>query len=88
MALDNSYGTWKAYSNNYWPADYLVDQAGRVRDVHFGEGNYAQTEQDIRLQRASCDAMLTPTSPSVAFKIGEKSDDPLAMASAASRALR
>jgi thiol-disulfide isomerase/thioredoxin len=49
VALDNHYGTWKAYSNNYWPADYLVDQAGRVRDVHFGEGDYAKTEQDIRL---------------------------------------
>jgi thiol-disulfide isomerase/thioredoxin len=53
VALDNGYGTWKAYSNNYWPADYLVDQAGRVRDVHFGEGNYAQTEQDIRLLLAA-----------------------------------
>jgi cytochrome c biogenesis protein CcdA/thiol-disulfide isomerase/thioredoxin len=49
VALDNSYGTWKAYSNNYWPADYLVDQQGRLRDVHFGEGNYARTERDIRL---------------------------------------
>jgi cytochrome c biogenesis protein CcdA/thiol-disulfide isomerase/thioredoxin len=49
VALDNSYGTWKAYSNNYWPADYLVDQAGHVRDVHFGEGDYAQTERNIRL---------------------------------------
>ncbi|MGZ4415942.1 MAG: thioredoxin family protein, partial [Gaiellaceae bacterium] len=49
VALDNGYGTWKAYSNNYWPADYLVDQAGRVRDVHFGEGDYAKTEQNIRL---------------------------------------
>jgi cytochrome c biogenesis protein CcdA/thiol-disulfide isomerase/thioredoxin len=49
VALDNSYGTWKAYSNNYWPADYLVDQSGRVRDVHFGEGDYAQTERNIRL---------------------------------------
>ncbi len=49
VALDNGYGTWKAYSNNYWPADYLVDEAGRVRDVHFGEGDYAQTEQKIRL---------------------------------------
>jgi thiol-disulfide isomerase/thioredoxin len=49
VALDNSYGTWKAYSNNYWPADYLVDQAGRVRDVHFGEGDYAKTERNIRL---------------------------------------
>jgi cytochrome c biogenesis protein CcdA/thiol-disulfide isomerase/thioredoxin len=49
VALDNDYGTWEAYSNNYWPADYLVDQAGRIRDVHFGEGDYAQTERDIRL---------------------------------------
>jgi cytochrome c biogenesis protein CcdA/thiol-disulfide isomerase/thioredoxin len=49
VALDNSYGTWKAYSNNYWPADYLVDEAGRVLDVHFGEGDYAQTERNIRL---------------------------------------
>jgi len=53
VALDNSYGTWKAYSNNYWPADYLVDQAGRVRDVHFGEGDYAQTERNIRLLLAA-----------------------------------
>ncbi len=49
VALDNSYGTWKAYANNYWPADYLVDQAGRVRHIHFGEGDYAQTERNIRL---------------------------------------
>jgi hypothetical protein len=49
VALDNGYGTWKAYSNNYWPADYLVDQTGRVRDVHFGEGDYAKTERNIRL---------------------------------------
>jgi cytochrome c biogenesis protein CcdA/thiol-disulfide isomerase/thioredoxin len=53
VALDNSYGTWKAYSNQYWPADYLVDQAGRIRDVHFGEGEYAQTERKIRLLLAA-----------------------------------
>ena len=53
VALDNGYGTWKAYGNNYWPADYLVDQAGRVRDVHFGEGDYARTESDIRLLLAA-----------------------------------
>ena len=70
VALDNAYGTWKAYGNNYWPADYLVDQNGRVRDVHFGEGDYAQTERDIRLlleagkkarlPRAGKDTDLTP----------------------------
>jgi len=70
VPLDNAYGTWKAYSNQYWPADYLVDQAGHVRDVHFGEGDYAKTEQDIRrlleagragqLPRAGKDADRTP----------------------------
>jgi cytochrome c biogenesis protein CcdA/thiol-disulfide isomerase/thioredoxin len=60
VALDNSYGTWKAYGNNYWPADYLVDQAGRVRDVHFGEGDYARTEGDIRLLLAAGKAGVLP----------------------------
>ena len=31
VALDNSYGTWNAYANQYWPADYLVDKQGDVR---------------------------------------------------------
>ncbi|MBA3736616.1 MAG: cytochrome c biogenesis protein DipZ [Actinobacteria bacterium] len=53
VALDNDYGTWNAYGNNYWPADYLVDQAGRVRNVHYGEGDYARTENDIRLLLAA-----------------------------------
>jgi cytochrome c biogenesis protein CcdA/thiol-disulfide isomerase/thioredoxin len=49
VALDNKFGTWSAYSNEYWPADYLIDQTGHIRDVHFGEGDYDQTERDIRL---------------------------------------
>jgi cytochrome c biogenesis protein CcdA/thiol-disulfide isomerase/thioredoxin len=53
VALDNDYGTWNAYGNQYWPADYLVDQAGHVRDVHFGEGDYEQTDNDIRLLLAA-----------------------------------
>jgi thiol-disulfide isomerase/thioredoxin len=48
VALDNDYGTWKAYANNYWPAHYLIDQQGNVREVHIGEGDYAQTEHHIR----------------------------------------
>ena len=49
VALDNDYGTWKAYGNNYWPAHYLIDQAGRVREIHIGEGDYDRTERSIRL---------------------------------------
>ena len=49
VALDNSYGTWNAYSNQYWPAEYLIDRAGHVRHVQFGEGDYEKTEQSVRL---------------------------------------
>ena len=31
VALDNRYKTWDAYSNQYWPAEYLIDRTGRVR---------------------------------------------------------
>jgi cytochrome c biogenesis protein CcdA/thiol-disulfide isomerase/thioredoxin len=48
VALDNHFETWSAYQNQYWPADYLIDRSGHVRNVHFGEGAYAETEQKIR----------------------------------------
>ena len=48
VAQDNSYRTWKAYDNKYWPATYLVDANGRIQYRHFGEGEYAQTEAAIR----------------------------------------
>jgi cytochrome c biogenesis protein CcdA/thiol-disulfide isomerase/thioredoxin len=48
VAQDNDYATWTAYRNQYWPADYLIDARGRVRLVHFGEGQYAVTERGIR----------------------------------------
>jgi cytochrome c biogenesis protein CcdA/thiol-disulfide isomerase/thioredoxin len=59
VALDDDYGTWNAYSNQYWPAEYLIDQTGQVRHVHFGEGNYDETEHLIRvLLRAGGDSRL------------------------------
>jgi cytochrome c biogenesis protein CcdA/thiol-disulfide isomerase/thioredoxin len=48
VALDNDFATWSAYQNMYWPADYLVDRQGHVRDAHFGEGDYTRTEHEIR----------------------------------------
>ena len=48
VVQDNDYATWTAYRNQYWPADYLIDAQGRVRLVHFGEGQYSETEQGIR----------------------------------------
>jgi hypothetical protein len=41
-------GTWNAYGNEYWPADYLIDAKGDVRYAAAGEGDYGQTETAIR----------------------------------------
>jgi hypothetical protein len=48
VPLDNDYAIWKAFSNQFWPADYLVDASGRVRYHHFGEGKYDETETHIQ----------------------------------------
>ena len=48
VALDNSFATWKAYANNYWPAKYLIDKDGRIRYTQYGEGDYDVTEAKIR----------------------------------------
>jgi cytochrome c biogenesis protein CcdA/thiol-disulfide isomerase/thioredoxin len=48
VVQDNSFGTWNAYANRYWPAKYVIDRAGHVRYVHFGEGAYDETEAVLR----------------------------------------
>jgi hypothetical protein len=48
VALDNDYAVWRAFGNNYWPALYFVDGEGRIRDHHFGEGRYEQSERMIQ----------------------------------------
>jgi aspartyl-tRNA(Asn)/glutamyl-tRNA(Gln) amidotransferase subunit A len=55
-------------SSGYYDAYY--SKAQKVR---------ALVKRDFEKAFTKCDAVLTPTSPSVAFKLGEKSDDPLAM---------
>jgi cytochrome c biogenesis protein CcdA/glutathione peroxidase-family protein len=71
VALDNDYGTWTAYGNQYWPAKYLIDRNGHVRYAHFGEGEYDLTEENIRallgekLASPASDRLhdLTPSGP-------------------------
>ena len=48
VASDNDYDTWNAFSNDSWPADYLIDSDGTVRHATIGEGDYSQTEALIR----------------------------------------
>jgi thiol-disulfide isomerase/thioredoxin len=48
VAVDNDYEIWSAFDNNYWPALYFVDADGIIRDHHFGEGRYEQSERVIQ----------------------------------------
>ncbi|WP_426593650.1 cytochrome c biogenesis protein DipZ [Cellulomonas sp. McL0617] len=58
VAQDNSYATWTAYRNRFWPAHYLIDASGTIRQVSQGEGGYAATETLIR-------TLLTQANPDV-----------------------
>jgi cytochrome c biogenesis protein CcdA/thiol-disulfide isomerase/thioredoxin len=58
VAIDNRYATWNAYGNQYWPAEYLIDARGHVREAKFGEGDYSRTEDAIRSLLAERDASL------------------------------
>jgi thiol-disulfide isomerase/thioredoxin len=48
IAIDNDRAIWSGFGNHYWPALYFIDASGRVRDHHFGEGNYEESEMRIR----------------------------------------
>ncbi len=49
VAQDNDYKTWNNYSNQYWPAKYLIDAKGNIKKFHFGEGAYEEMEMAIQL---------------------------------------
>jgi thiol-disulfide isomerase/thioredoxin len=49
VALDNHLGTWNAWHNQFWPAQYLVDQNGNLIGHQYGEGNYLRMENAVRL---------------------------------------
>ena len=48
VVQDNDLATWSAYGNQYWPSEYFIDSRGRVRFVHYGEGEYGEKEKIIR----------------------------------------
>ena len=47
VVIDNDYAIWRAFNNHYLPGVYFFDARGRVRQHHFGEGEYQRTEPAI-----------------------------------------
>jgi thiol-disulfide isomerase/thioredoxin len=48
VPMDNDYRIWDSLNNEYWPADYFIDGKGRIRHMHIGEGDYAESERVIQ----------------------------------------
>src|SRR3954471_5617635 len=48
VAVDNDFAIWSAFANHYWPALYFVDADGIIRDQHFGEGRYEESQRAIQ----------------------------------------
>ena len=48
VAIDNNYAIWRAFNNEYWPADYFIDAEGHIRHHAFGEGDYEESERVIQ----------------------------------------
>ena len=47
VAQDNDSKTWNAYSNQYWPAQYIIDQNGKIVFQHAGEGRYDEIDRTV-----------------------------------------
>lgn len=48
VVMDNDFNIWNTYDNHFWPTEYLVDETGKIVYQHIGEGNYLETETNIR----------------------------------------
>ena len=47
VVLDPGFEIWRAYGNRGWPGRYLFDRRGLLRFMHYGEGEYRETERAI-----------------------------------------
>ena len=47
VAQDNNSQTWNAYGNQYWPAQYIIDQNGKIVFQHAGEGSYEEIDRTV-----------------------------------------
>ena len=71
VAVDSNLTTWTNFDNHYWPAHYLADAQGNVRQTHVGEGGEAATEKLVR-------ELLTQANPKVTLPapvFSEANDD-------------
>ena len=55
VVLDPDFAVWREYGNRGWPARFVFDRRGVLRFVHWGEGEYEETERVIQELIAEAD---------------------------------
>jgi hypothetical protein len=63
VALDPDLEVWHLYGNKGWPARYLFDRRGWLRLIHYGEGEYVETELAIQELLSEIDDELSFPEP-------------------------
>jgi hypothetical protein len=48
VLLDPGLEVWRLYGNKGWPGRYLFDRTGKLVFIHYGEGEYLETELAIQ----------------------------------------
>ncbi|MEA2221323.1 MAG: hypothetical protein QOJ35_3949 [Solirubrobacteraceae bacterium] len=79
VVIDADFRLWQAYGNEAWPARYLFDRRLRLYSVHYGEGAYDETEQEIcELLERACEPLepLRPEDAPGALLAPQTADQP------------
>ena len=63
VLLDPGFEVWREYANKGWPGRYLFDVAGRLRSIHYGEGDYLDCERAIQEALLEIDGSLELPGP-------------------------
>ncbi len=69
VLLDTDFALWQEYGNEAWPARYLFDRRLRLFSMHYGEGAYDETQDEI------CELLgIDPPDPFAALRPEDAAD--------------
>jgi AhpC/TSA family len=63
VVLDPELEVWRLYGNMGWPGRYLFDRTGKLVYIHYGEGEYLETELAIQEHVGETREPLEPIRP-------------------------
>jgi hypothetical protein len=63
VLLDPDLEVWKLYGNRGWPGRYLFDRSGKLAYIHYGEGDYLESELAIQEYLGVSREPLAPLRP-------------------------